>query len=207
MKVLSTDKIYYIFLLLSLFVIFMWSLINPHDIFTWFLEVLPTLLGVIVLLVTYNKFRFTNLAYFLMWMHAIILIVGGHYTYAEMPLFNWFRDTFELNRNYYDRLGHFAQGFFPAIIAREILLRLSPLKTGKWLFFIVVCIGLSISAFYELIEWWVAAATGSAAEAFLGTQGDVWDTQWDMFLALFGAIFSQLTLGGVHDKKLQKLLG
>lgn len=168
---------------------------------------LPALLGVIVLLVTYNKFRFTNLAYFLMWMHAIILIVGGHYTYAEMPLFNWFRDTFELNRNYYDRLGHFAQGFFPAIIAREILLRLSPLKTGKWLFFIVVCIGLSISAFYELIEWWVAAATGSAAEAFLGTQGDVWDTQWDMFLALFGAIFSQLTLGGVHDKKLQKLLG
>lgn len=198
------DKTLHTGLLVSFLVIIIWSVINPHDIFTWFLEVLPAVIGLIVVLVSYNRFRLTNLVYVLIWVHAIILVIGGHYTYAEMPLFNWLRDGFDLSRNYYDRLGHFAQGFIPAIIAREILLRKSPLRSGKLLFFIVVSICLAISASYELIEWGVAKATGSAAEAFLGTQGDVWDTQWDMFLALSGAIFSLFTLSKLHDKHLKK---
>lgn len=143
--------------------------------------------------------------YFLVLVHAIILIVGGHYTYAEMPIFNWIRDTFHLERNYYDRLGHFAQGFIPAIIAREILLRKSGLKRGKLLSFIIISICLAISASYELIEWGMAEATGSAADAFLGTQGDVWDTQWDMFMALWGAVISLVTMSNLHDKFLRKI--
>jgi putative membrane protein len=136
-------------------------------------------------------------------------MVGGHYTYAlvpinEFPLFNWLSDTFDLSRNYYDRIGHFAQGFIPAMIAREILIRKNVVKAG-WLFFMVCCICLSISAFYEFIEWWVAVASGTAAEAFLGTQGDVWDTQWDMFLALIGAVCAQLLLAKWHDKQLANL--
>jgi putative membrane protein len=137
-------------------------------------------------------------------IHSIILIIGGHYTYAEMPAFNWLRDTFDLSRNYYDRLGHFAQGFIPAIIMREILLRTSPLRRGKLLNILVICTCLAISASYELIEWGVAEATGSAADAFLGTQGDVWDTQWDMFFALIGSISSLLLLTRVHDKFLKQ---
>lgn len=139
------------------------------------------------------------MAYFLIAIHAVILMVGGHYTYAEMPLFNWLRDVNGWDRNYYDRLGHVAQGFVPAILVREILLRKSPLNPGKWLFFIVCCVVLAISAFYEFLEWWVALASGSEAVAFLATQGDVWDTQWDMFLALLGGIAAQLLLAGVHD--------
>jgi putative membrane protein len=158
-----------------------------------------------ILAATYPRFQFTRLVYVLVWLHAVILIIGGHYTYAEMPLFDWVRDTFGLARNHYDRVGHLAQGFFPAIIVRELLLRLSPLTSGKWLFTIVACVCLAISAFYELIEWWVAWATGSAATAFLATQGDVWDTQWDMFLALLGAIISQLLLGRFHDRGLERL--
>jgi len=138
--------------------------------------------------------------------HAAILMVGGHYTYAEMPLFNWLRDVFELSRNHYDRLGHLAQGFIPAIVAREILLRRSPLRPGKWLFFVVTCVCLAISACYELIEWWVAESSGDQAVAFLATQGDVWDTQWDMFLALLGALSSQLLLRRWHDRQLALLL-
>ena len=191
-------------LIISLAVIFIWSVINPLDLFTWFLEVLPVIIGVIILFMTYKKLKFTTLVYVLLWLHAIVLIVGGHYTYAENPLFNWIRDTFELQRNYYDRLGHFVQGFFPAIVAREILLRKSPLKRDNWLFFITICICLAISAFWELIEWWVAVATGEAAEAFLGTQGDIWDTQWDMFLALCGSTISLLLLGKLHDRFLGK---
>ena len=133
------------------------------------------------------------------------MMVGGHYTYAEMPLFNWLRDEFHLARNYYDRFGHVAQGFVPAIIAREILLRTSPLRPGKWLFFLVTCVCLAISAFYEFFEWWVALASGSDAVAFLATQGDVWDTQWDMFLALVGAIASQLLLCRIHDRAISRL--
>lgn len=181
---------------------FVWSAINPKDFFTWVLEVLPAVIGLVVILALYREFKFTTLVYFLIMIHAIILVIGGHYTYAEMPVFNWLRDSFDLSRNYYDRLGHFAQGFIPAIIAREILIRKSPLKRGKLLFFIVVSICLAISASYELIEWAVAEATGTAAEAFLGTQGDVWDTQWDMFLALCGSIIALLTLSRLHDNSL-----
>ena len=197
-----SDGKYYSLLLSSLAVVFLWSMINPYDHFTWLLEVFPVMLGLFLLFITYSKFPFTRMAYFMMFLHAIILMVGGHYTYAEVPLFNEIRDLLGTDRNHYDRVGHFAQGVFPAIIAREILLRLSPLKEGKWLFFIVVSICLAFSAFYELIEWWVAAFTGTAAESFLGTQGDIWDTQWDMFLALIGAIISQMVLGRWHKKEL-----
>ncbi len=189
-------------LLLIFLAVFVWSGIGPKDYYTWVLEVLPAVIGLIAVLITYNRFRMTNLIYLLICIHAIILVVGGHYTYAEMPVFNWLRDEFGLARNYYDRLGHFAQGFIPALIAREILLRKTPLQRGKMLFFLVVSVCLAISAFYEFIEWWVAVASGEAAEDFLGTQGDVWDTQWDMFLAFCGAIISQLVLSRRHDKQL-----
>jgi len=193
-------------LLLCVTALLVWSAINPHDYFTWFLEVFPVLAGIVILLLTYPRFKFTRLVYLLIALHSIVLIVGGHYTYAEMPIFNWLRDAYDLGRNHYDRFAHITQGFFPAIIAREILIRLSPLKQGLWLFFVVVSICLAISAFYEMIEWWVAIASGSSAVAFLATQGDIWDTQWDMFLALCGAITSQLILGKVHDRALQRHL-
>jgi len=194
-------------LMLSFIGIALWSGINPHDRITWYLEVMPAFIGLVILISTYSRFRLTDLTYLLVWMHAAVLLIGGHYTYAEVPLFNWLRDTYGLDRNYYDRLGHVFQGFVPAIVTREILLRLSPLQKGKWLFFIVVCICLAISAFYELIEWRVAVASGEAAVAFLATQGDVWDTQWDMFLALAGATGSLLLLTRWHDRQLDKLLG
>lgn len=182
--------------------VLIWSAINPHDYFTWFLEVAPALTGLAILTATYKQFRFTEMAYWLMLIHAVILMIGGHYTYAKVPLFDWIKVTFDLGRNQYDKVGHFAQGFIPAILAREILLRKSPLRQGKWLSFIVVSICLAISAFYEFIEWWVAVATGTAAEAFLGTQGYVWDTQSDMFLAFVGAIIALLLLGKKHDRTL-----
>lgn len=192
-----------ILLWLSVFsLVLIWSAIKPRDYFTWFLEVLPALLGLIILIVTYRRFRFTELAYWLMLIHAIILMVGGHYTYAEMPLFNWLRDILNLGRNHYDKVGHFAQGFIPAIITREILVRKSPVKEGNWLFIIVVSICLALSAFYEFIEWWVAEISGTAAEAFLGTQGYVWDTQSDMFLAFIGAVTALSLLGKAHDRML-----
>ena len=192
-------------LLAGLGAVLVWSGIHPRDTFTWFLEVLPALLGVGILAATYPRFRFSLLVYVLISLHAVILMVGGHYTYAEMPVFNWLRDTFALSRNYYDRVGHFAQGFVPAIIAREILLRVSPLRRGKLLFFIVVSICLAASAAYEFIEWWVSVAVGQAADAFLGTQGDVWDTQWDMFMALIGAVTALLTFSGIHDRFLRRM--
>jgi putative membrane protein len=191
--------------LLVFFLVLIWSAIHPHDYFTWFLEVLPAILGILILALTIRKFRFTSLAYWLILIHAIILMIGGHYTYAEVPLCNWSRDVFDMSRNDYDKIGHFAQGFVPAIIAREILIRKSSLKQGKLLSFIIVCICLAISAFYELIEWWVAILTGSGAEAFLGTQGYVWDTQSDMFFALIGAIMSLLLLSKVHDEALSRI--
>lgn len=202
--IISKVEPFHIWLLAVYFAFLIWSAINPKDMFTWFLEVLPALIGLGVIIITYNRFRLTNLVYLLVLIHAVILIVGGHYTYAEMPLFNWIRDTFDLERNYYDRLGHFVQGFIPAIIAREILLRKSELKPGKLLSFIIICICLAISATYELIEWGVAEATGTAAEAFLGTQGDVWDTQWDMFMALIGTAISLITMSAQHDRFLRK---
>lgn len=185
--------------------VFVWSAVKPHDYFTWILEVLPVIIAFPLLLATYKSFPLTRLIYGLILIHAIILMVGGHFTYAEVPAFNWLRDTFELSRNYYDRLGHFAQGFIPAMIAREILIRNNVVKRGAWLFFIVCCICLSISAVYEFIEWWVAIGTGIAAEAFLGTQGDVWDTQWDMFIALVGAIIAQWALQKLHNQQLMKM--
>jgi putative membrane protein len=192
-------------LLVILSLVFAWSAIGPHDRFTWWLEILPVLIALPLLILTYSRFPFTHLAYSLILVHAIILLVGGHYTYAEVPAFNWLRDSFELSRNYYDRVGHFAQGFVPAIIAREILLKQSPLKQGRWLLFIVSCICLSISVCYEFIEWWVAIASGTDAEAFLGTQGDVWDTQWDMFIALLGAVSAQVLLSKLHDKQISEI--
>ena len=195
-----------IFLWLSIFfLVLIWSAIRPHDYFTWFLEIFPAILGLLILALTFRKFQFTTLAYGLILIHSVILMIGGHYTYAEVPFFNWLRDAFQLGRNNYDKVGHFAQGFVPAIIAREILIRKSPLKQGKLLFFIVVCICLAISAFYELIEWWVSIATGSAAEAFLGTQGYQWDTQSDMFFAFIGAIISLLFLSKAHDKAISHI--
>jgi putative membrane protein len=187
---------------LSLAGVFIWSLVRPHDYFTWFLEVLPAIIGMAILAATYRRFHLSTLVYVLIWMHALILIIGGHYTYAEMPLFNWIRDIFGLSRNYYDRLGHFAQGFVPALIAREVLLRTTPLRRGKMLFYIIVSICLAISALYELCEWRAAVAFGDSATAFLGTQGDPWDTQWDMTFALIGATTALLTLGRVHDRSM-----
>lgn len=185
--------------------VFVWSAINPHDYFTWILEVFPVLIVLPLLIATYRKFPFTQLVYVLILLHAIILLVGGHYTYAEMPLFSWLRDYYGWDRNYYDRLGHVAQGFVPAIVTREILLRASPLRSGKWLFFLVVCVCLAVSACYEFLEWWVALASGSDAVAFLATQGDIWDTQWDMFLALLGAISAQALLAKLHDKQMMQM--
>ncbi|HEX2972134.1 MAG TPA: DUF2238 domain-containing protein [Tepidisphaeraceae bacterium] len=192
-------------LLIVLLGVLAWSAIGPRDRFTWFLEVFPVVIAVPLLMWTYRRFRLTTLAYVLITLHAIILMVGGHYTYAEVPLFNWIRDAFHLSRNHFDRVGHFAQGFVPAIIAREVLLRTSPLLRGKWLFTIVTAICLAISALYELLECGVALATGSAAEAFLGTQGDPWDTQSDMALALVGAVLAQLLLAYLHDRQLRNI--
>lgn len=182
-----------------------WSAIAPKDYFIWILEVVPALLAAVILAVTLKRFPLTPLVYLLILVHSIILMVGGHYTYAEVPLFDWLKDYFHWSRNHYDKLGHLAQGFIPAMVAREILLRKSPLQKGKWLFFIVVCVGLAISAFYELIEWWVAVAAGYSAEAFLATQGYQWDTQSDMFYALLGAILAQLFLRRIHDRQLDQL--
>ena len=187
------------------FAVLIWSGINPKDYFTWLLEVFPALIGFCIIAASYNKFRLTPLTYFLILLHSIILMIGGHYTYAEVPLFNWIRDTFAMSRNNYDKIGHLAQGFIPAIIARELLLRFQVVIKRSWLPFITVCICLAISAFYELLEWWTALLSGTAAEAFLGTQGYVWDTQSDMALALLGAIMALLLLTRIHDKQIQDL--
>jgi putative membrane protein len=176
--------------------------IHPFDRLTWFLEVLPVLLAVPLLVATRRSFPLTPLAYWLIAIHSLILILGGHYTYARVPPGFWIQDWFDFSRNHYDRIGHFMQGFGPAIIARELLLRTSPLVPGKWLFAIVCLSILGVSALYEFTEWWAALAGGDAAGAFLGTQGDVWDTQWDMFLALCGAIAAQAVFGRLHDRQL-----
>lgn len=196
---------YRISLLGLVLLIGVWSGIHPHDYFTWMLEVMPVFIAVPVLLFTRERFPLTPLTYTLIAIHATILMVGGHYTYAEVPWFNWLRDTFELSRNHYDRLGHLAQGFVPAIITREILLRTTALARGKMLFFLVVCVCLAISASYELVEWMVADLSGSDAVAFLATQGDVWDTQKDMLMALIGSILALSMLSRIHDQQLQRL--
>lgn len=179
--------------------------IHPHDRLTWFLEVVPFLIVVPILAATCRSFPLTPLLYRLIFLHALILFVGGHYTYAEVPFGFSVQDLLGLSRNPYDRIGHFAQGFVPAIVAREVLLRRTPLVRGGWLFFIVASICLAISACYEFVEWWSAVALGQGADAFLGTQGDPWDTQWDMLTALLGALAAQLLLRRVHDRQLQDL--
>ncbi len=178
----------------------------PKDRFTWFMEVAPIFVAVPILLATYRRFPLTPLAYRLIFVHALILMVGGHYTYAEVPLGFWMQKAFGFARNHYDRIGHFAQGFVPAILVREVLRRKrAPLLNDGWLFFLVTCVCLAISACYEFVEWGTAVATGAKSDAFLGTQGDPWDTQWDMLWALIGAITSQLLLSRAHERELASL--
>ena len=186
-------------------VVFAWSAWRPTDTFTWFLEVLPAVIGLAVLLATRHGFPLTGLAYVLALAHCIVLMVGGHYTYAEVPLFDWLQNAFDLQRNNYDKVGHFFQGFVPAILAREVLLRYAIISVRAWLYFLVVCFCLALSALYEIIEWLVALASEEAAEAFLGTQGYVWDTQSDMGYALLGALLSLLLLSRYHDRQLNRL--
>jgi len=172
---------------------------------TWFLEVAPAIIGLVALAATYNSFRLTKLVYILILMHSIILMVGGHYTYAEVPLFDYLKDWLGSTRNNYDKLGHFAQGFVPAILAREIILRKEIIKGAGWQFFFIVCFCLAFSAFYELIEWWVAVASGTGADAFLATQGYVWDTQSDMAFALVGSITALVSLKKLHNSQISRL--
>lgn len=180
-----------------------WSAINPHDYFTWVLEVFPAIAAAIILSVTYPRFRFTSLVYTLVLLHAVVLMVGGHYTYAEVPFGYWVRDAFHLSRNHYDRLGHFMQGFVPAMVTREILLRRNVVRR-KWLYFFVFSVCMMVTSVYELFEFVVAELTGTAADAFLGSQGDVWDTQWDMSMCFLGCNLALLLLSRWHDRQLAK---
>ncbi len=191
--------------IIAFFTILLWSGINPKDQFTWFLEVIPAIIGFIVLAFTFNKFKLTPLVYTLILIHCIILMVGGHYTYAQVPLFDTIKEVLNQDRNNYDKLGHFAQGFIPALIAREILIRKDIIPKANWRNFFIVCFCLAFSAFYELIEWIVALFSGEDADDFLGTQGYVWDTQSDMALALIGSIFALILLSKFHDKQLKKI--
>jgi putative membrane protein len=195
---------YELVLLGSMVVLLVWSGIQPHDRFTWWLEVAPIFIGVPALILLYPRLRLTPLVYTLIWLHCLILMLGGHYTYAQVPLGFWMERWFGFARNHYDRIGHFAQGFIPAMLAREIFIRRSPLGGSRWLPFLVICFCLAFSAFYELIEFWTALATGGAATDFLGTQGDLWDTQWDMMLALIGAIVSLLLFSRVQDRQMAR---
>ena len=182
--------------------VLIWSAIAPNDRLTWFMEVIWVLAAFPLLLLTHRRFPLTRLLYWLIAIHCVILIYGGKYTYALTPLGDWARTVFDLQRNNYDRLGHLAQGFIPAILARELLLRCTPLQRGGWLFYLVCAACLSFSAFFEFIEWWAAVLLGGDADAYLATQGDIWDTHWDMFLALCGAVIAQLTLARLHDRQL-----
>ncbi len=188
--------------LVLFFTVLIWSAINPKDYFTWFLEVIPAIIGLVVMSFTYKKFPLTSLLYVLILLHSIVLLVGGHYTYAEVPLFDYIKEWFDLERNNYDKVGHFMQGFVPAMIAREIFMRKNIINGQGWMNFLIVCFVLAFSAFYELIEWAVAEMSGEDAEAFLGTQGYVWDTQSDMAWALFGSVMALLLLSRIHDRML-----
>lgn len=192
--------------LLSFFTVFIWSVINPKDLFTWFLEVFPAIIGLFILFITYKKFQFTNMVYFLILLHSIILMIGGHYTYAEVPFFDYIKEVFNQDRNNYDKVGHIVQGFIPAMIAREIIIRKNIININVWRNFFIICFCLALSAFYELVEWWVAIFTNEAANDFLGTQGYLWDTQSDMAWALFGSILALLLLSKYHDLTLKKIL-
>ncbi|XOV82786.1 MAG: DUF2238 domain-containing protein [bacterium] len=191
---------------IALFLIVLtWSGINPHDYPTWVLEAGPAIIAATVLWYTRHSFPLTRLTCILILVHCIILMVGAHYTYARVPMFDWIAEVFNSDRNNYDKLGHFAQGFVPAIVAREILIRKNVINGDRWRAFLIVCFCLGFSAFYELIEWWVALLSGEAAESFLGTQGYIWDTQSDMAWALSGAIIALVVLPGVHNRQLKNL--
>jgi putative membrane protein len=178
--------------------------VGPYDRLTWYLEIFPVVIALAVLYLTARRYPLTPLLYWLIGFHCLVLILGAHYTYARVPIGFWVQEMFELSRNHYDRFGHFLQGFVPAIAVREILVRSSPVKAGGWLGFLVVMTCLAISAMYEFLEWWVAVAVGAGADEFLSTQGDVWDTQWDMFMAVCGATLAVLLLSRVHDRALAK---
>ena len=181
--------------------------IRPYDRLTWYLEIFPVVIAFPLLYLTARRYPLTPMLYWLIGFHSLILILGAHYTYARVPAGFWVQELFELSRNHYDRLGHIAQGFIPAIAIREILIRSSPVKSGPWLAFLTVTTALAVSACYEFIEWWIAVAAGVAADSFLATQGDVWDTQWDMFLATCGAMVAVATLSRAHDRALARMMG
>ena len=193
----------HLFLLVSGVGALIWSAIKPYDYPTWIAEVLPAVVGGALFVIFYRRFRFSSVSYLFSWSFALILIVGGYYTYARVPIGNWFQDAFEMSRNHYDRFGHFFQGIVPALLGRELLIRTSPLRRGKWLFFICTCMALAVSAMYELVEW-VAAVT-SGAEDFLGSQGDIWDAQSDMLLALLGAIVAQIIFSRLQDRQIARI--
>lgn len=205
MNITSTDEHYHKVLLISFLAILLWSVINPRNYWIWFAEVSPVMLGVLFILVTYNRFRLTNLSYVIIWIDVVIVLIGGHYTYSEMPLFESLQSHFDLARNYYDRFGHFFQGVLPAILVREILRRKTPLNREIYVFLIAVSTSLAFSAAYELFEWAAAEIAGSRVKDFLATQGDKWDSQWDMLLALCGAVLSLLTLRKLHDRQLDRI--
>lgn len=181
------------------------SFIGCKEVFTWFLECIPAFLGVIILIFTYKNFYFSNFTYWMIFVHCLILIIGGHYTYAEVPLFDWIKETFHQSRNNYDKLGHFAQGFVPALIIREVLVRKNVVNGKKWLGVIIVSFALAISAFYELIEWFVSVNSGESGDAFLGTQGDIWDTQSDMLTAFIGAIIAVVLFSKLQQRSIIRL--
>lgn len=202
----NPDRMLHLTLWAGVGAVLAWSGWQPADRFTWILEVAPVVLGSAILLWLYPHWRFSRLVCWWMAIHAVILMIGGHYTYAEVPAFNWLRDAFDLKRNFYDRIGHFMQGFVPALIAREVLIRRKIVQGRGWLFFLTVCVCLAISASYELLEWLAAVATGEKADAFLGTQGDVWDTQWDMVMALTGAVTALMGMRRCHDRSIQRIV-
>lgn len=185
--------------------VLIWSGVGPTDRLTWVLETVWVMVGLPLIIVCWSRFPLTRLLCWLLFLHALVLCVGGHYTYSEVPIGNWLQEALNLSRNHYDRLGHFMQGFVPAIIGRELLLRKTPLQPGVWLVYLVASCCLAFSAFFEFLEWWAALIMGGRADAFLATQGDIWDTQWDMFLALCGSLLSQLCLGWLHQRQLRQV--
>jgi putative membrane protein len=194
-------------LLVIFFLALILTAIKPHDYFTWFLEVSPALLGFLLIcyLIKYHNFEFTRLILFLLLVHAIVLMIGGHWTYAEVPFFNWLRDVGLFSRNNYDKVGHFMQGFVPVLVAREVLIRETPLTSTTWINFLSLCVAQAASSVYELFEWLISVLSGSAGDAFLGTQGDVWDTQSDMLFCFIGALTALFIMGAIHDKAIEKL--
>lgn len=190
-------------LLIATAAFFVWSALDPRDRLTWFMEVFPALIAIPALMWVYPRYRFTTLVYVLIAIHTVILFIGGHYTYAEVPLFNWLKSAYRLDRNYYDRLGHFAQGFVPAAIAREVLIRWTKVRRGPMLIFLVLCVAMAISAWYEILEFVAARSLGGSADSFLGTQGDSWDTQWDMTSCFFGAIASLIVIPYFQDRAIE----